>query len=109
MNYLLVMRKYALIIASIGTMQLIAMACERKPPAPDIKAKLEKAMADQLSQEHPGTAQYRQFTILDVAWYEETDHYDCEFKVRLHRANGTDTTGLIKGTVSKDFTRVSKR
>jgi hypothetical protein len=86
-------------------MQLIATACQRKIPATDLKEKLEKAMADKLSE----TASGRQFKILDVAWFEETDHYDCEFKVQLHRANGTDTTGLIKGTVSKDFTHVSKR
>lgn len=99
------MRKHSVLIASIIIVQLIAPACKRKAPGSDLKEKLEQAMAQNLSQNGAG----RRFTILDVAWYEETDHYDCEFKVRLRRSDGTDTTGVIKGTVSKDFTHVSKR
>jgi len=82
---------------------MIEGSCERKVPS--TKENLEKALADQLKREAPS----RQFTVEDVSWYEESDHYDCEFKVRLHRSNGADTTGIIKGTVSKDFTQVSKR
>ena len=82
---------------------MIEGSCERKIRS--TKENLEKALADQLEQEAPS----RQFTIEDVTWYEESDRYDCEFKVRLHRSNGADTTGIIRGTVSKDFTHVSKR
>lgn len=91
------------------TLLLAGISCKRKSENSGIKTNLENALATQLRSERPVTAPPLQFTILDVTWFEESDHYDCEFKVRLHRPDGTDTTGLIKGTVSKDFTHVSKR
>jgi len=47
--------------------------------------------------------------MVDVNYFEDKDFYECEFQVRLFRQGGTDTTGIIKGRVSKDFSKVTKK
>lgn len=49
------------------------------------------------------------FKMVDVSYFEEASYYNCEFTVRLSRPDGTDTTGIIKGRISKDFSTVTKR
>jgi hypothetical protein len=86
----------------------LATGCERKISADDVKENLEKAMANHLENSRPPGSPPMHFQILDVAYYEIGPYYRCEFKVKLLRADGTDTTGIIRGKISKDFSQVIK-
>jgi hypothetical protein len=49
------------------------------------------------------------FKMVDVIYFEEAGYYSCEFKVKLTRPDGSDTTGIIKSRITKDFATVTKR
>jgi hypothetical protein len=89
---------------------LLAIGCERKLSAAEIKDNLEKAMSSYLlKQQHPGAPPLK-FQMVDVTYYDGPDeYYLCDFKVRLFRPDGSDTTGIISSRVSKDFSKVSRR
>jgi hypothetical protein len=83
--------------------------CERKLSTAEVKENLEKAMTAYLrKQQQPGAPPLR-FDMVDVSYREDAENYLCDFKVTLHRPDGGDTTGIIAGKVSKDFSTVSKR
>jgi hypothetical protein len=86
---------------------LSTTACKRKLSLEETKVNLEKAMTNHLQDEQPGIP--LKFQMVDVDYFEDVNFYECEFKVKLHRADGSDTTGLIKGRISKDFSRVTKK
>ena len=86
-----------------------AIGCRRHLSESEIKDNLQKAMTDYLMKEQQKDSTHFRFSIEDVAYDEKKEYYDCRFKVHLFREEGTDTTGTIKGTVSKDFTVVNKK
>jgi hypothetical protein len=88
---------------------LIAIGCKRKLSPAEIKDNLEKAMTTYLMNEQQRDSTHFRFRIEDVDYYEGKEFYDCEFKVHLFREEGGDTTGIIKGTVSKDFSVINKK
>ena len=88
---------------------LSGMACERKLTAAELKENLEKAMSAYLQKQQPQGAPPLQFEIVDVTYFEDSENYLCDFKVKLHRPGDSDTTGIISSKVSKDFSKVSKR
>jgi hypothetical protein len=87
---------------------LLVTSCERKLSAAEVKDNLEKAMSAYLKkQQRPGTPPLN-FKMLDVDYYQDaSNYYLCNFKVKLYRPDGTDTTGFITGRVSNDFSKVS--
>ena len=87
----------------------VALSCKRSLSPAEVKDNLEKAMTAKLLEEQGGDTTRMKFRMLDVNYFEDKDFYECEFQVRLLRQDGTDTTGLIKGRVSKDFSKVSKK
>jgi Tfp pilus assembly protein PilP len=93
---------------SIVLLVVTVAGCQRKSSKEEIKDHLRQAMADKLQKQRPPNAPPLNFKILDVLYYEEPNYYDCEFTIRLHRPDGTDTTGTVTGRVSKDFSRVIK-
>ena len=86
---------------------LLTAGCEKKPADP-IKTHLEKAMTDYLLNAHAPGAPPPQFQITDVDYFLRGEWYRCRFTVKLHRQNGTDTTGFIQGKVSTDYAKVIK-
>ncbi len=84
------------------------LGCARKSPDAEVKENLMKAMATKLQNDRPDGAPPFHFEILDVSYFKLGDFYRCEFKVKLLRPNGTDTTGIIKSKISTDYTRVVK-
>ena len=88
---------------------LIATGCKRKLSQSEIKDNLEKAMTTYLMKEQQRDSTHFRFSIEDVNYYDGKEFYDCEFKVHLFREEGGDTTGIIKGSVSKDFSVVNKK
>jgi len=93
------------LLAALGT----GIGCKRHLTTAQIKDNLEKSMAAYLKHEQDSLSSNLRFEMVDVDYFEEKDYYNCEFKVRLFRNNEHDTTGIIKGRVSKDFSEVSKK
>ena len=87
---------------------LLGMSCQRKLSASEVKDNLEKSMSGYLRTHNAYSARAK-FEMLDVNYFEDRDFYECEFKVKLYRPDGSDTTGIIKGRISKDFSKVTKK
>ena len=81
----------------------IAISCKRRLSPAEIKDNLQKAMTAYLMKEQQRDSTHFRFSIEDVEYVDGKEYYDCEFKVHLFREEGGDTTGIIKGTVSRDF------
>jgi hypothetical protein len=87
---------------------LLTTSCERKLSAAEVKDNLEKAMTTYLQKQRPGKPPLN-FQMLDVDYYKDADDfYLCNFKVRLYRADGSDTTGFIRSRISNDFSIVKR-
>ncbi len=97
--------KHALLIISLE----MGLSCKRSLSQAEVKDNLEKAMAAHLVEEQGGDTTRIKFKMMDVNYFEDKHFYECEFSVHLSREDGTDTTGLIKGRVSKDFSKVTKK
>jgi hypothetical protein len=73
-----------------------------------IKDNLEKAMSVYLQKPRPGKPPLN-FQMLDVDYYLDGDNfYLCNFKVKLYRSDGSDTTGFIRSKISNDFSVVKR-
>jgi hypothetical protein len=91
----------------LSVLFLLSTGCQRKLSATEVKSNLEKAMADYLrQQQHPSMPPLR-FDMIDVTWQETDSNYQCQFTIRLHRPDGSDTTGIITSKVSKDFSVIT--
>ena len=55
-------------------------------------------------QQHPDSLR---FDMIDVTYRETDSNYQCRFTIKLYRPGGSDTTGIVTGKVSKDFSTVS--
>jgi hypothetical protein len=87
---------------------LFATSCERKLSAAEVKQNLEKAMTTYLQKQRPGKPPLN-FQMLDVDYFKDADDfYLCNFKVKLYRADGSDTTGYIRSKISNDFSIVKR-
>jgi len=104
------MRVSSIIISTIFACVITeTIGCRRHLSESEIKDNLQKAMTTYLMNEQRKDSTHFRFSIEDVEYDEKKDYYDCRFKVHLFREEGTDTTGMIKGTISKDFTMVNKK
>lgn len=86
---------------------LITAGCQRKLSSTEVKTNLEKAMASYLRLNQDAGMPPLRFDMIDVTYLETDSNYQCRFTIKLHRPDGTDTTGIISGKVSKDFSTVS--
>jgi hypothetical protein len=96
------------IINTILLSAALTLGCERKTSNSDVKDNLIKAMTTKLQQSRPADAPPFHFQILDVSYFKIGEFYRCEFKVKLTRPDGTDTTGIVKGKISTDYSMVVK-
>jgi len=103
------MKLLRLLLTGCIAVTIILTACERKLTREQVKDNLVKAMTEYLQNEQPAGAPPPNFKMEDVSWFEESDRYICEFTVKLTRPDGTDTTGIIKSRISKDFSHVTKK
>ena len=65
-------------------------------------------MTDYLQKGLSASNSQMQFQIEDVSYFRIGEWYRCQFKVKLHRENGTDTTGIVQGKISTDYATVIK-
>ena len=74
-----------------------------------MKTNLEKAMAGYLREQHNAGMPPLKFDMVDVTYQENDSNYQCQFRIKLYRPDGSDTTGIIRGAVSKDFSTVTAK
>ena len=89
-----------------GLCLLLSIACRRKLSREETKEQLEKAMSHKLQTRKASNTPQLRFDVLDVNYYEEAKYYRCEFTVKMTLPDGKDTTGIMLGKVSKDFSEV---
>jgi len=63
-------------------------------------------MSHQLEKQQSSNDPHPRFDVLDVAWFEDSAFYLCEFTVKMTLPNGQDTTGVMKKKISKDFNSI---
>ena len=103
------MNTLRLLLPGCIAITVMLTACERKLTREQVKENLEKTMTEYLqNQQQPGAPPLN-FKMEEVSWFEESAYYICEFTVKLTRPDGTDTTGIIKSRISKDFSHVTKK
>jgi|SRR5882757_1385129 len=96
-------------LAALFLVLSLGISCKRALTPAEVKDNLEKAMTAKLIEEQGGDTTRLKFRMVDVNYFEDKDFYECEFQVRLFRPGRNDTTGIIRGRVSKDFSKVSKK
>jgi len=87
---------------------LAGFGCKRKLSPSELQGELKKTMLNYLQHQESFDSSRMKFEVLDVIYFEDVKVYDCEFKVRLIQ-NGHDTTGMMTGTISKDFSVVHRK
>ncbi len=86
----------------------LTLGCARKTSTEEVKENLIKAMTARLQRDPLASAASSHFAIMDVSYFKIGPFYRCEFKVKLTRSNGTDTTGIIRGKIATDYSEVIK-
>ncbi len=77
---------------------------EKQSSEARVEKKLKETMKDYLDQKpHPGVV----FTVKDVIFYANKNHYNCEFRVNMH-TDKKDTTGTMVAIISNDFSKVER-
>jgi len=84
-------------------------ACMQKKPVEDVPEKLKTTMKQFLEQSAQGNTTGTQFTVEEVAYYAGQEFYECEFKVRMKRLTGSDTTGQMLARIKKDYSSVIRK
>lgn len=94
---------------AIGCIILFAVACRRTIPKVNVPLELKKAMLTYLQRQPNYDSTRVHFEVRDVYYYADTNFYRCEFKVHMVvPSSHVDTTGMMDGTVSKDFKTVHR-
>jgi len=90
-------------------MALVAViGCKRKLSGTDIENELKNAMRQHLYKAIKYDSAKTQFDVQTVTYFEDKNSFECEFKVRV-TAHNYDTTGIMRATVSKDFSKVIRK
>jgi hypothetical protein len=87
---------------------LSLIACQKKPKPAEVTERLKKAFTGFLYESVNNDSSRVRFRVEEVIYYEEQEGYECEFKVNMLQA-GKDTLGVMKATVAKDFSKVSRK
>ena len=88
---------------------LLTAGCQRKLSTKEVKDNLEKTMAAYLrNQQRPDLPPLR-FEMIDVNYRENDSNYQCRFTIKLYRPDGSDTTGIVTGNISRDFSSVTAK
>ena len=88
---------------------LLTFGCQRKLSTTEVKSNLEKAMSAYLRGQHKAGMPPLRFDMVGVTYQESDSNYQCQFKIKLYRPDGSATTGVITGSVSKDFYTVTAK
>lgn len=92
---------------------ILLFSCTQKNHTEDINKQLKSAMESYLSADPHSKDKY-QYHVTEVAFFEETSYYICEFKVHMktlptaQNAPKVDTTGGMKVKIDKNFKVISR-
>lgn len=84
------------------------LACQKRPKPAEVEERLKKAFSGFLYESVNNDSSRVKFRVVEVFYFEEQEGYECEFKVNMAQA-GKDTLGVMKATVAKDFSKVSRK
>jgi hypothetical protein len=87
----------------------ILAACNANPSAEDLKETLKSTMNDYLYKSVNYDSSKVKYRVQDVAYYNDRDYYDCEFKVLMSVTGRKDTVGNMNARISKDFKTVLRK
>lgn len=87
---------------------LCALACQQKQKPNDLEHQLKKAMTAFLYETVNNDSARVQFQVTEVAYFKDTEFYECEFQVRM-KQEGLDTIGAMKARITKDFSKVLRK
>ena len=97
-------------VAAIGCILILFCSCVRKTHSEDVREELKKSFLAYLKRQPNIDSNKVKFDIREVYFFADTAEYICQFKVRVQNPSiRFDTTGMMGGTVSKDFTVVHRR
>ena len=92
-------------LTGIVLVLMLSAGCKQKQLTYEqVERKLMKAMNEYLNKNKDGKVQ---FTVKEVAFFQETNRYLCEFKVNMKTAT-LDTIGTMKARISRDFKKVER-
>ena len=95
---------------AIGCIFIFVISCARKIPPANVPEALKTAWLSYLEHQPNYDSNHVRFEVKEVYFFAETAVYICQFKVRMQvPSKGKDTTGMMSGTVSKDFVTVHRR
>jgi hypothetical protein len=81
----------------------------RKTPAINVQDELKHAMLNYLQKRPHYDSTRVKYEVVNVAFFEDTTYYICDFKVRMKiPSQRIDTVGIMTGKVSKDFSVVHR-
>jgi hypothetical protein len=86
---------------------LLAFSCKERPTHEEVEADLKKAMLKSLYEAVNNDSSKVKYRIQQVYFFEEKNFFDCEFRVQMYQT-GHDTLGVMKATISKDFSKVTR-
>ena len=90
---------------SLVFLLVLAAGCiEKRSSEAELESKLMKTMNDYLDKNSDGKVR---FTVKEVTFYPEKNHYTCEFRVNM-RSDTKDTTGSMAAIISKDFNTIKR-
>lgn len=96
--------------AAIGCILILFCACVRKTHSSDVREDLKSAWLTYLKRQPNIDSNKVKFEIKDIYFFADTAAYICQFKVRVQNPTTRfDTTGMMGGTISKDFSVVHRR
>ena len=98
------------IAVAIGCILILFCACVRKTHSGDVRGDLKSAWLTYLKRQPNIDSNKVKFDIKEVYFFADTAVYICQFKVRVQNPSMRfDTTGMMGGTISKDFSVVHRR
>ena len=94
---------------SFFALLLMMIACRHATSRNELESNLKKSMTEYLYKSVKNDSSQVKFNVLTVTFFEEKNFYLCEFKVRMKRVNGLDTTGIMSADISKNFSKVMRK
>ena len=96
------MKKTAICLLLLST-----IACRKKYTRSEIESELSNAMLRSLYEKVDNDSSRVKYRVQQVYYFEEPNSFDCEFRVKM-LVNGHDTTGVMKATIDKKFSKVTR-
>jgi hypothetical protein len=109
--YFVPMKSFLKISGAFFLCSSLLLSCAKKTSRQIVEKNLESAMEQSLNHTPGIDTSLLKFKVLSVFYFEDKNYYDCEFKVSMSQKKSgvlSDTTGVMKASISKDFQNVKR-